>query len=437
MRTTSWWLLGLAVAGLAGCGVDSHQPAGRFDAKLEARSRLASADYVPQPGEDVCADNAWYGDGECDHWCPMADNDCDENVVCAAYIEESDGLCRRAAQDPCRGQDPDCDVSCVEPNFPGPDGVCAFDRTDPCVAQRDPDCNDGVTCARYIEMSDNVCSRPESDKCRFQDPDCNDIGPIECPAIAQFPDGVCSPDPNDPCVALSDPDCGGCNSAGAEDQAPIAPPISDGICNDDNDPCTPADPDCDDCGGFDGIRAAPPSDGVCEMLRCGAIDPDCEIACAEYIEVPDGVCDREPGDPCLFQDPDCDTSCLTPGVPPMADGVCEPNNDRCNVDPDCQVCAFFAPIPESDGVCNGDPNDPCTFQGDPDCNVVCALYIEVPDGQCNRFAKDPCISQDPDCDSDVGCNQLLPSPEHDMVCPFPLDIECRGWDPDCAVDLNQ
>ena len=29
--------------------------------------------------------------------------------------------------------------------------------------------------------------------------------------------------------------------------------------------------------------------------------------------------------------------------------------------------------------------------------VVCALFLEQPDGVCRRFPLDPCITQDPDC----------------------------------------
>lgn len=496
MRQLSWWALCLVIGGAVGCGTESHGPPVRFDDKEDALARMSEPDFEPTPGEDVCADNEWYGDGECDFWCPSADSDCagTDDIVCAAFVEDSDGVCRRSPMDPCRSQDPDCDVACVDlPIFPGTDGVCEYDPADPCMASRDRDC-DPIYCALYEEMPDGMCSRSDDDPCRSQDPDCDANPPIQCRAIAQLPDGICSEDPTDPCVALSDPDCDVvCNNNGAEPD--FAPPTSDGVCNEDmnpctprdpdctcdnmgafdpaiedgvcvedNDPCTPADPDCYGCGPA-GIRAAPPSDGVCEMLPCALPDPDCAncgamdafiappgqdgvctedndpctpvdpdcVACAEYIEVSDGVCSRMPGDPCIFQDPDCHMTCLLPIGPLPADGMCVPTNDPCQPDPDCTICAFFAPPPESDGVCSGNPNEPCSFQGDPDCTVICADYIEMEDGQCNRYSADGCIGQDPDCVASTCETDEARSP--DQLCPFPLDSMCRLVDPDCNVDL--
>ncbi len=464
MQRASWWALGLLAGGLVGCGVESHQPSSRFEGKLEARERMTAPDFVPTPGEDVCADNDWYADGECDFWCPQPDSDCDGGAVCAAFIEDSDGICRRESSDPCRSQDPDCDVACPEPVPPPADSVCEVDPMDPCVAFNDRDCQ-GVACAEYIEMPDGVCSRGEDDKCRFQDPDCDDDGPVICTAISEFPDGVCDPEPGDPCAMVHDPDCGVVCPA-----IDLPVPAPDGICNDDGDPCTPADPDCY-CAGFlpgdMGARPAPPIDGVCEMLPCGGYDPDCEtcaadiyypqperdgecvedndpctpvdpdcVACAEYVEPSDGMCSRDPNDPCIFQDPDCNAQCLIAPEPQPSDGVCEQDMDPCTpADPDCYACAFFAPPPPEDGVCNGDPNDPCSYQYDPDCNVICTDHVEPSDGQCTRFEKDPCISQDPDCFT-VDCTLVDPNPTPDMMCGFPLDASCRMADPDCAVDTD-
>jgi hypothetical protein len=202
------------------------------------------------------------------------------------------------------------------------------------------------------------------------------------------------------------------------------------------DPCALPDPDCVTCASGDAFFAPSPqplpSDGICPDVTdpCAPPDPDC-LACPEFIEVADGTCSRDPSDPCLFQDPDCVTTCpLTPGAVPMADGVCVQNGDPCNIDPDCQTCAFFAPPPPSDGVCSGVPSEPCSFQGDVDCPVVCAAFIEASDGQCMRYSTDACYSQDPDCVI-VDCSLVDPSPTPDMRCPFALDATCRDADPDC------
>ena len=315
MRTISWWGVCVTASALAGavvgCSVQSHEAPGRFEGKLEARARLTEPGFAPTQGEDVCADNAWYGDGECDFWCPKADSDCGVvDPICAAFIEEGDGLCRRSDLDPCRTQqDPDCGVVCPAFEFlPASDGVCSFDPVDPCVGQNDPDCDSGITCDAYIEMSDGACSRANADKCRFQDPDCSGGGTIVCPAFEQFSDGICTEDPTDPCVRANDPDC---------DQVvctaiPRPLPAADGVCSDDGDPCTPTDPDCV-CDPNAGIRAAPPSDGICQMTDpCALPDPDC-VTCASgdafFAPSPqplpsDGIC-PDVTDPCAPPDPDC------------------------------------------------------------------------------------------------------------------------------------
>lgn len=428
-RRFGWGLAVLAVS-VAGCGLDSYEPEARYNSKLEVRGRLNDPGFVPTSGEDLCSENGWYGDGECDFWCPAADSDCAGDAVCAAYIEESDGLCQRSPMDPCRDQDPDCDVGCPDlPIFPGSDGVCSVDPNDPCVSQNDQDCQGGVTCARFIERPDGKCSRADDDACRFQDPDCVDVTPPVCIAIGQIADGVCTTDPSDPCVELSDPDC---QTVCTLIVRP-APP-SDGVCDAMMDPCAPPDPDCECSTGADQALPAPPNfDGVCDRSNPCVFDPDCDVVCAAFVEESDGVCSRDINDPCRSQDPDC-LSCLTPGARPQADGVCTMTNDPCGEDPDCVTCAFFAPPPPADGICNGDPNDPCSFQGDPDCNVACALYIEVEDGQCSRFSNDPCISQDPDC-TEWSCDtEIFRGPE--VLCRFPTDSMCRPPDLQCPPNTD-
>ncbi len=214
-------------------------------------------------------------------------------------------------------------------------------------------------------------------------------------------------------------------------------------------------------------------DGVCDSF-CADNDTDCAVVgepilCAEFIELEDGVCSRQPSDPCIFQDPDCNLS--TPG---------DPGDDT--------ACALIAELPN--GTCNRSPDDPCAFQ-DPDCGngggaggsgsggssggydcdvsqvtceiavncpdgevptanglcygpcvpkelcaepepVVCAAYIEESDGVCSRAADDPCRSQDPDCVDDGGaiCLEYIEAP--DGVCGRASDDPCIFQDPDCS-----
>ena len=174
---------------------------------------------------DVCGQNRWYGDGVCDTFCQDADlMDCGVGcggVVCAAFIEESNGYCSRRDDDPCISQDPDCDgdVPIGPTPYPGPDPVA---------------------CAAIAEIGDGVCKRDPADPCRFQDPDCA----VDLPG----------------------------------EPVPVDPPMGGGS--------SPGSP-----GGGGGSTPSDPG-----------IPP---IACAEYIELSDGVCKRDPTDPCIFQDPDC------------------------------------------------------------------------------------------------------------------------------------
>lgn len=232
MNTKYWCGLVLLVVGCSGGqttgGGDSE---GSVTDQLKKAAAEARAGSTP-PSEDVCASEGWYGDGQCDTFCQDADSrDCTpdgDGFMCALFVEEANGFCSRRAYDPCISQDPDCS--------------------------------------------------------RLADPD-----DFICPAIGYVPDGVCKDDPSNPCVYLSDPDCGRGSPPGEPREPIFCAAIAqeaDGVCKDDpNDQCDVyQDPDC--------WGSTEPSPG----------EP---VACAAYIELEDGVCRREPTDPCLFQDPDC------------------------------------------------------------------------------------------------------------------------------------
>ena len=205
-------------------------------AAAEAASNDSSAkgDPVATP-TDACAEHGWYGDGECDSFCPQRDTDCVSDgsgaqTVCATFVEVSDGKCSRAATDPCLFQDPDCSGQTPPSSGGGgtacatisevSDGVCKRPDSDPCRFQ-DPDCttgggsdanpgggtgdsggSGGVACPALIELSNGKCERPASDPCRSIDPDCN----VACAEYVEQSDGVCKRDANDPCI-FQDPDC--------------------------------------------------------------------------------------------------------------------------------------------------------------------------------------------------------------------------------------
>jgi hypothetical protein len=186
-----------------------------------------------------------------------------EPVVCALFVEESDGVCSRFPLDPCISQDPDCNqggASCevAGQTFANGEAVPSGDTCNTCG------CNDGgvvctdaacepVVCALFLEESDGVCSRFPLDPCKSQDPDC------------------------------VDPDAGSCVAGGQ-----TFPNGSE----------VPSGDSCNSCGCTDGSVS-------CTLALC---EP---VFCALFVEESDGVCSRFPLDPCISQDPDC----LEPSVP--------------------------------------------------------------------------------------------------------------------------
>jgi hypothetical protein len=231
----------------------------------ESDGKCTRADDDPCRGQDPDCDVACVtmdepSDGVCHERPPSRcggyDPDC--GVVCPAIYEMPDGVCQDRGNDPC-GQDPDCtmpryecDTSfafcdmvpptcppgqtisvaggcygpCVpveqcmpacNPNAAGAPGMEAADVAVPsdgvCMPTRcggyDPDC--GVACDAYLEVPDGACSRPSSDPCIFQDPDCNPMGGgtdpgVACAEYIEEADGMCRRSPDDPCI-FQDPDC--------------------------------------------------------------------------------------------------------------------------------------------------------------------------------------------------------------------------------------
>ena len=181
-----------------------------------------------------------------------------EPVVCAEFIEESDGVCSRFPLDPCQFQDPDCGegggASCEAggQTFADGEAVPSGDSCNSCG------CNDGsvacteiacepVICALFVEESDGVCTRFPLDPCISQDPDCTQGGGASCEAGGQtFADG-------------------------------------EGV---------PSGDSCNSCSCNDGSV-------ICTLALCQP------VFCALFVEESDGVCTRFPLDPCKSQDPDC------------------------------------------------------------------------------------------------------------------------------------
>ncbi len=173
----------------------------RGEKQLELKRQAASS--ASQPSGDVCSENDWYGDGACDMFCKDRDVDCSVNdVVCLAYIEEPNGACEREPGDPCVGQDPDCSgltdpIVCAAIAMVR-DGVCQTDPKNPCLRYQDLDCaNAGETTPSEPDPGGGSIPGDPG-------PGGGDT-PAGCILIYEVPNGVCSGDPQDPC--MQDPDC--------------------------------------------------------------------------------------------------------------------------------------------------------------------------------------------------------------------------------------
>ena len=88
---------------LAGCDatpapLDTDKPR---DGSADAYGRLCRDQGLPDDC-DICAVRSWYGDGECDDFCPEPDPDCED--VCALEGWYGDGVCDTF----CPLPDPDC-----------------------------------------------------------------------------------------------------------------------------------------------------------------------------------------------------------------------------------------------------------------------------------------------------------------------------------------
>lgn len=124
-----------------------------------------------------------------------------EPAGCDLYLETPDGVCSRAADDPCITQDPDCTDTTPEPEpepDPEPEVLCEAagqSFSDGAEVPSGDSCNtcrcdagnvtcteigcDPVFCAEFVEEPDAVCARFPLDPCSFQDPDCASAEPLK------------------------------------------------------------------------------------------------------------------------------------------------------------------------------------------------------------------------------------------------------------------
>jgi hypothetical protein len=99
--------------------------------------------------------------------CRLQDPDCSAGESAAGYdCDVSQVLCRRAVPECADGEVPTVLGSCYGPCVPA----------DQCKPAEDPG---AAVCALFIEESDGECSRAADDPCKAQDPDCASAEPAD------------------------------------------------------------------------------------------------------------------------------------------------------------------------------------------------------------------------------------------------------------------
>ena len=162
----------LALIISAGCSEASQ------DAESYTKSQAALMNGKGDSGEDICDLMNWYGDGECDTFCPRADEDCASACAsdgeCAVGQACVSGACKEASPSGCSN-----------------DGECAVGQV--CVSGA---CTIATTTADCGGFAGLVCDPTEF---------CEYAAGAMCGAADQL--GTCATRP-DFCTAQYDPVCG-------------------------------------------------------------------------------------------------------------------------------------------------------------------------------------------------------------------------------------
>ena len=309
-----------------GCGTDGD---GSTASKDEARERLGRGDY----SGDFCEDYGWYGDKECDPWCPRPDPDCngclgDNPAGCRSDAECGDGETCVVDADECipsacscldNGEwicTADCGAGVCQPN-----SACMGDNPQGCTS--DSQCTDGEVCG-----GSDIC-RPSSCSCTDRGWLCTeDCGGGVCGAACEGPN---------PAGCTDDDDC-----------------VDGAVCRD-SDECHPGSCSCTDGGWLcteDCVRR------VCEAdtgMTCDGPNPQ---GCTRDNQCGDGqVC----GGSDICRPSSC--SCTDRGwfcTEDCGGGVCQaacegPNPAGCSEDEDCddgERCDRMADCLPSSCGCN-------------------------------------------------------------------------------------
>ena len=189
-----------------------------------------------------------------------------EPVVCALFVEESDGVCSRFPLDPASRRIPTASTTAAPVRPPGRRSRTAA-TCPPVTSCNSCGCNDGSVLCTAV-----ACEPGRLRAVRGSSPTASARAFRSTPACRRIPD----------CVD----DGGSCEAAGQTFPNGSAVPSGDS---------------CNSCGCNDGSV-------LCTAVAC---EP---VFCALFVERSDGVCSRFPLDPCKSQDPDC----LEPPSDPVA-----------------------------------------------------------------------------------------------------------------------
>lgn len=218
-------LLLAALVVLPACGDD--------EPKTELSKAEASQLNGTSPsGEDLCDLRDWYGDGECDAFCPLPDVDCGATSACQSDADcvvgeiceagtcgpaplpacSTDADCpanELCVQGQCSSPQPGCssDADCAADEICGPAGQCDPIEMPPPQCQVDADCAADETCV--------------DGSCQSASPQC--AADADCAANEVCVNGACQVAPQ----CTTDADCGAdeiCGPTGQCDPIEMVPP---------------------------------------------------------------------------------------------------------------------------------------------------------------------------------------------------------------------
>ncbi len=342
--------------------------------KDEARD-LGKADW----GYDVCDSMGWYGDGECDDFCPRTDSDCVEEALCGPFLG---GFCDEGYVCDLRSCTTGGTGTCV-PRF---DGVCIEVYEPVCGCDGNTYSNDCHRLTAGVALDhEGACDQPAAECGPFADGFCDEGYVCDIQSCMIGGTGTCVPRLDGVCIEIYEPVCGCDGDTYSND----CHRLSAGVGLDHEGPC--AQPE-DRCGGLTGGQCL--TGEVCDYRMCG-----------EDVE---GTCVPEPGGFCpAVYDPVCgcngatysnDCNRLSVGVALDHVGACEnPDNEcggisgwQCPVGAVCdyRICGLDVMgtcVPEPGGFCPAIYEPVCACNGTTysnDCNRLTAGVAFDYDGPC-------------------------------------------------------